>query len=1259
MSDLNGKLYEDEFEQAFCELLEQQGWTHTFGCMQHRKFDETILEEDMHTYLEGRYPELEEDDIQSIIANIRNIGGDTDYGNGRTAFYLYRDGYNYQFADSSKPALHIDYIDYENPDPIAANIFRVVNQFEFDEGKNLRIPDIMLFINGIPVGIIELKNPTDEQATIDDAYDQITIRYRRDCPSLLKYCAISVISDGSNTTMGSIYSPQEFYYAWKKVNNEDNPSRMFAEVETLVKGALAPDRILSVLHDFTYFPDQSEEENKEIEIVCRYPQFFATNKLAAHILSVYDKEQNEKRKGGYFFGATGCGKTYIMLFLARQLQQRYKSQLGSPTVIIIVDREDLEDQSIKLFAKSTKYLVDNNVRVFDSRSDLENELRERKTGGVYITTIQKFTKETGLLSDRPNIICFSDEAHRTQNNTGSKMRINTDKEKGETGAFITFGFAKYLRDALPNATYVGFTGTPIDEVVHVFGEEVDRYTMRQSKEDGITVDIMYEGRISHALLDSKKIKEIEEYYKACAEEGASEAEIEKSKRAMSNMNKILGDPERLERLADDIVKHYEARVADNTEQLQKAMIVCSERKIAYELYKKIAAIRPEWTEKKKTIDDSKYTKEQLENLNEVAFLNLIATRENDDEPKMHALLGDKGYRKQLADDFKNDDSNFHIAIVVDMWITGFDCPSLTVLYNDKPLQKHTLIQTISRVNRRFPGKEVGLIVDYIGIRHNMLQAMKQYGGDSGGNDNDIEMARGILLNELKSLDEIMQGFSLAPFLTSDKPIERMQCLQKAAEFILSIPKKEGDKMTRATLFHGHVRRLTGAYNICHPAGVLNDAETALSQCYMGISSFIRKMTSDGKTAAVMNKAVERMVSEALQFNGVQTILTANSEEDLFGEGMMREIEDVKLPHTRFQLLVKLLKKAIKEYQRTNKLKAKQFEEMLNATLEEYNNRKAKIVNDTVSGVVGAVGDLVEDKVSELTEQIKKIFENLKKDREQFKALGITFEEKAFYDILVDIRDKNDFTYPEEKCKMLARKIKEMIDDNSLYADWMNNGNLRSTLESNLLVLLYNNGYPPQWNKAIFERVLDQVENYKKYESLSPVDNDINASLPEEDEPTTSKVIPLYDEYREGCIPLYTLRAACGYFEDGEKPEQEGWIDATGHGFTPDRDRHFVVHAKGDSMQPRIKDGDYCVFEWYKAGSREGEIVLTQSSELDPDYDGKYTIKKYHSEKVEAEEGWKHSKVELIPLNKDYNTIVLDSDGDYRTVGILKAVIHTS
>ena len=479
---MNGKMFESEYEEAFVELLREESWQYTYGEQLHRKYTDTILEQDLRDYISSKYKNagLSPYDIDQIVAKIRNVGDVTDYTSLLAAFKLYHEGFDYSFSDAGRQPFHFNYIDFEN---VENNVFRCVNQFEVKEGNEDRRPDVVLFINGIPVCIIELKNPTDKNATIRDAHTQITVRYRRDIFSLLKYCALAVISDGSNTRLGSVFTPYEFFYAWKKVHNEDDPGKGVDQMRSLIAGALSTERILEILRDFVFFPDCSQDETdvKETEIVCRYPQFFATQMLRDNILA-HLRSNGGDGKGGTYFGATGCGKTYTMLFLARQLALRCKKQLGTPTILIIVDREDLEDQAEGVLCKATDYMGDKAIRVFDSRQDLKNEMSARKTGGMYITTIQKFEETTGLLSDRSNIICFSDEAHRSQTNLGSTLQINKEVKKDENGnfkktklgAFITYGFAKYLHDALPNATYVGFTGTPIDETVQVFGEVVDR-----------------------------------------------------------------------------------------------------------------------------------------------------------------------------------------------------------------------------------------------------------------------------------------------------------------------------------------------------------------------------------------------------------------------------------------------------------------------------------------------------------------------------------------------------------------------------------------------------------------------------------------------------------------------------------------------------------------------------------------------------------------------------------------------------------------
>ncbi len=1085
---MNGKYYESEYEEAFCDLLAEQGWIISHGESLHRKYTDALLEDDLRTYLQRQYGDkgISDSDIEVFIARMRNIGGDSDYQAHKNAYGLYHDGINFNFVDADKDAIHIDYIDFSK-EGVGNNIFRAVNQFEMHEGKENRRPDIMLFINGIPVAIIELKNPTDANATIRDAHKQICTRYRRDIYSLLQYCAIACISDGSNTRLGTVFTPYEFFYAWKKVTNSDKAGQGVDQMRSLIAGALSPERITQILLDYIFIPDVPEKD-KETAIICRYPQYFATELLRDNILA-HMRSNGGDGKGGTYFGATGCGKTYTMLFLAKQLAMRCRKQIGSPTIVIIVDREDLEDQSGEIFCNATNYLEDSAIKVFESRNELGAEMRKRESGGVYITTIQKFTKETGLLSERSNIICFSDEAHRSQTSVSSKLKITAkDEDKTKLGAFITYGFAKYLRDALPNATYVGFTGTPIDETVHVFGAVVDKYTMRQAKEDGITVPISYTPRLARVFANSEEIKKIEQYYNLCAQEGASEEDIAKSKAAMSSLNVILGDPQRLQRLAVDVVAHYESMCEENPAVVQKAMIVCSDRSIAYNLYKIIAALRPQWMEAKKSPDDSKLTEEQLYKLKAVPFLNVIATRDKDDPKEMYDLLGDKNHRKELATLFKDDNSNFHITIVVDMWITGFDVPCLSIMYNDKPLQKHTLIQTISRVNRRYEGKERGLIVDYLGIRENMKAALKQYGGDDENveSDDDVDSIYTVFKNELIILQNGTSEFDFKPFF-GDKPLERLQCLQNAAEFILSKAsvqtsneKGKQKELQFVTFYRGHVKRMKAAYNICSPAGKLSDAETAWSQCFMGICSFLNKITDGQHDTESMNRHVEQMLKEALTCSGVEAIIDAQTEEAIFGEALMEELNEVKMPNTKFQLLAKMLARAIKEYSKTNKVKSQQFQEMLDETLKAYNTRdKQSFAPQSAKDVVNAVGDEVLKKVEDLTQQLYEIFNQLKTDKEEFKKLGITFEEKAFYDILVDVRDKHEFEYPNDKCIELAKKIKELVDGSSMYADWINNSNIRNALSDDLLDLLFDAGYPPEWSNDIFDKILVQVNNYKE------------------------------------------------------------------------------------------------------------------------------------------------------------------------------------
>lgn len=1120
---IKGKYYESQFEEATIELLQESQWQYTFGDELHRKFTDPLIEEDLRTFLNAQYAKknLTAIELDNVVAKLRNIGGQNDYYACQNAFLLYRDGYDFTYSDGRDTPFRMEYIDFEHPE---RNIFRCVNQFVMEQGQENRRPDILLFVNGIPVCIIELKNPTKATATVRDAHTQICTRYMRDIPSLLRYCALAVISDSAKNELGTSFTPFEFFYEWKKVENTDKAGVGLDTLRTLIKGALAPNRLLEILRDYVYFPDPSKEDDTT-EIVCRYPQFFATRKLRDHIL-LHLRSAGGDGKGGTYFGATGCGKTYTMLFLARQLALRCKSQLGSPTILIIVDREDLETQSGKLFGRSKRFLEDDAVKVFESREELATEMRLRKSGGIYITTIQKFAESTGLLSERSNIICMSDEAHRTQNNLGTKLVVN-DGSKGKNGAMIangekigakvTYGFATYLRNALPNATYVGFTGTPIDETVHVFGQIVDQYTMKESEADGITVPIKYDPRLARVFLNREQADKVEAYYKLCADEGATPEDIAKSKAAMSSMQVIIGDEDVLERVARDIIADYIKRT-EAEPRLQKAMITCIDRPTAFKLYKKMRDLIPEWFEKKKSLHEEELTDDEKEKLSEVAFVNMVMTTDQNDEKELYQLLGggaSKEYRKFLDTEFKSEKSNFRIAIVVDMWITGFDVPSLTMLYNDKPLSKHTLIQTISRVNRKYKDKEFGFVIDYIGIREEMKKAMKHYGGDLSPKE-DLDVAHEILQNELKLIQEMLSKLDFKPFF-GDNDLKRLQFLQDAAEYILANTVERKGEVSFMKRFKEHVKRLRSSFNICSPAGILSEKDIMWSQCMMGICSYVMKMTATEHDTESMNKHVEQMVREAILSSGVERVVEEGQEENIFGDTFVHELEDVKMPFTKFQLLCKLVAKAIKAYRNTNKLQAEKFQLLLEKTIDDYNTRdKLTFTNEVTQGVVTSVVNIVEEKVNALSARLVQIFNDLKADSEKFKELGITFEEKAFFDVLTEVRDTHKFEYSDERCIELAKKIKLLINDTAVYADWLNNTNLRNDLASQLTYLIYKNGYPPEWDNEVFEKVLEQVENYKK--NTSPL-NGLNSNK--------------YDDYEEDRdvnneakeIPMYHSMAA--------------------------------------------------------------------------------------------------------------------------------------
>ena len=925
---------------------------------------------------------------------------------------------------------------------------------------------------------------------------------------------------------------------------------------------------------------------------------------------------------------------------------------------MITDRTDLDSQLSEQFTNGKGYIGDDSVLSVESREHLRELLKGRKSGGVFLTTIHKFTEDAELLTDRNNVICISDEAHRSQTNLDQKLTVT------EQGVKRTYGFAKYLHDSLPNATYVGFTGTPIDSTLDVFGPVVDAYTMTESVRDEITVRIVYEGRAAKVLLDNGKLKEIEDYYARCAEDGASDYAIEESKRMNAQMNSILGDPDRLKTLAKDFVNHYETRVSEGSTVKGKAIFVSSSRYIAYAMYQEIIAllgerssscvvsphhnfakdfttsfgVPEEWhqrnlphrdkegliqsitfrmadslpqsllkeikvklsslTDDEKQLEKRKLYQAQLDKghgccalahremantmfealnhhdgemydllawsimpnhvhvlikanaslpkiiqswksftgkwalknkaklgipagvkqfwqteywdrfiRNEEHFNNavryifknpsmaglgeesmahlftghsltdrtklelhpsqikMVMTRGKDDPKAFYDMLGTKEDRKELDRQFKNGKSNFKIAIVVDMWLTGFDVPFLDTIYIDKPIQRHNLIQTISRVNRRFKGKEKGLVVDYIGIKRQMNKALAQYSKTDSSNFEDIEQSIIVVKDHLALLGAIFHKFDMTAYF-SGSPLDQLDSLNHAAEFVQLTEKLEHRFMEL-------VKRMKAAYDICSGSDGFTQSERDHIHFYLAVRSIVFKLTKgNAPDTTQMNAKVREMIKDAIQSDGIEEIFKLGEdgakEIDIFDDNYLAKIDKIKLPNTKIKLLQQLLKKAIEEFKKVNKMKGVDFSKQFKALVEKYNERDEQDVLDS---------HVLED----FTDEIIDLYHAMRKEKESFADLGIDFEEKAFYDILKALAHKYDFDYPEDKLIHLAKEVKTVVDDKAKYTDWSQRDDIKAELKVGLIILLAKNGYPPVDRDEVYKEIFEQAENFKKYQ----------------------------------------------------------------------------------------------------------------------------------------------------------------------------------
>ena len=1040
---------EHALELSIIELLQNKGYIHQTGSELLREKSEVLIVDDLKEYLHTRYAseELTESEIDSIILSLRTVCG-TLYESNKAVLSMIIDGFVFNREDRNKKDIFIELINYGEPQK---NIFKIVNQLEI-EGYNyqIRIPDGIIYVNGLPLVVLEFKTAIQENTTIMNAYTQLTVRYQRDIPEIFKYNTFVVISDGANSKYGSLFTPYEFFYAWRKVHDDDKEMDGINSLFTMIDGLFAQDRLLAVIKNFIYFPDVTDKNTK---VVCRYPQFFAANNLYENVKA--HMKPNGDGKGGTYFGTTGCGKSYTMLFLTRMIMK--SSYFKSPTILIITDRTDLDDQLSKQFVASKQFIGDNNVISIDSRDKLREELQGKPSGGVYLTTIQKFTEDTQLLTDRYNVICISDEAHRSQINLDMKVKVT------EKGVNKTYGFAKYLHDSLPNATYIGFTGTPIDATVEVFGDIVGHpYTMTEAVKDEITVNLVYDGRAAKVTLREDKLREIEEYYDKCASLGASEEQIEESQKAVVHLDTIIGDPDRLKAVAKDFLSHYEKRVEEGSTVAGKAMFVCANRLIAYAFYLNLMELRPEWKEKRKAPEGVELTEKEEKELKPIEKVRLVMTRNKDDEKELYEMLGTKEDRKELDRQFKNVKSNFKIAIVVDMWLTGFDVPCLDTIYIDKPIQQHTLIQTISRVNRIYEGKDRGLIVDYIGIKKNMNVALRKYTNFEKEELDDVSQAVTIVLDQLEVLDQMFHNFSAKDYYVGS-PVEQLNCLNRAVEYVQLTQDLE-------LRFMAAVRKMKQAFNLCSPSEQFTNTDIEKVHFYQAVRSVLFKLTKgEAPDISQMNDKVRKLLDSAIQSDGIEELFETGKhiDVDIFSDAYMARIDKIPMPNTKIKALQRLLSYAIEEFKRVNKIKSIEFAERMKAVVETYNNRRKDeaFANEVLDDVANQLADLIQE---------------LKAERNSFQDIGIDYEEKAFYDILLAVSKKYEFEYPEDKMIALSKEIRAVVDDKAKYTDWSTREDIKATLQVDLIILLDKYGYPPVTIDDVYKEVLEQAENFKKY-----------------------------------------------------------------------------------------------------------------------------------------------------------------------------------
>lgn len=1008
---------EAEYEDAIIELYQQMGYDYVYGPNVMRDYSDPLYQDVLTTSIENINRNLPSAAVQEALRKIQNMENGTVVRKNTVFMDYLQNGVPVRyFHNGEERSAIVKLIDYEN---VNSNNFVVANQWTIEEGKDEKRPDVIVFINGIPVVVIELKSPTRDVVGWRDAYNQIR-NYLDKIPSLFTYNAFCIVSDQTTTKAGTITSPLSRFMEWKTVDG-DYEATQFADFQTLFKGMFEKGRLLDIIRNFICF---SNDGRSEIKILAGYHQYFAVNKA---VIST-QRATTTDGKGGVFWHTQGSGKSLSMVFYAQLLQKK----LDSPTIVVITDRNDLDDQLFGQFAKCKDFLRQTPQHA-ESRDHLKELLNNRQANGIIFTTMQKFEESENALSERRNIVVMADEAHRGQYGLEERVVTKTNEE-GQKESHIVVGAARIIRNSLPNATYIGFTGTPISQkdrsTREVFGDYIDIYDMTQAIEDGATRPVYYESRVVKLKLNEEIVNLIDQEYERMAQY-SEQYNIDRSKRELSKMEAVLGADQTIDSLVNDIIDHYENYRADLL--TGKAMIVAYSRAIAMKIYYRIMDLRPAWKEKVK----------------------VVLTNSNKDPEEWHSVIGNKSYKEELANRFKDNDDPMKIAIVCDMWLTGFDVPSLATMYVYKPMNGHNLMQAIARVNRVYKDKEGGLVVDYVGIASALKQAMNDYTKKDKENygDTDIaKMAYPKFLEELAICEDLFHGCNFEGFYTDSK-LAKAQAITDGANFLLA-QEKEEDKDE----FLKHGLALKRAISLC--ASMVDEEKRLQAAYFEAVRTMIVRITmEDGEDTPrysyfEINERINELLKQSIETSGVEKLTVEKKDSfSLFDPKFLSELKKMKQKNVALEILRRLINDQLIVFNRTNVVKSEKFKDMYQRTVNAYLN-----------GLKSS---------TEVFQELLAMADQLKKEQEAGNDLGLNAEELAFYDALTKPAAIKDF-YENEELIAITRELTEMLRKNRTI-DWQNKESARANMRRMVKRLLKNHRYPPDEVQGAVDVVIHQCE----------------------------------------------------------------------------------------------------------------------------------------------------------------------------------------